>query len=161
MTIKKILIGIDDSKHAEYAAKYGFDLARNFGAEVGLVNIVEPSVMPEMNQNADIITGMPTQGVGIEEVEIMDIQQNRSESIVSSTISNLAGDLKVTHYTEYGATADGIIECGKEFNADLIVIGTHNRSGFDRLLMGSVAESVVRHSHIPVLVVPMGKESIG
>ena len=51
--------------------------------------------------------------------------------------------------------ADGIIQCSKDFGADLIiVIGTHSRTGFDRLLMGSVAEDVVRHSEIPVLVVP-------
>jgi nucleotide-binding universal stress UspA family protein len=62
--------------------------------------------------------------------------------------------MQVTHFTEYGSTASGIIECSKEFGADLIVIGTHSRSGLDRLLMGSVAEHVVRHSEVPVLVVP-------
>lgn len=155
MMINKILIGIDDSKHAVYAAEYGFDLARKFGAAVGLVNIVEPVIMPTMNQNADVITGMSAQGVGMEDAEIMDIRHQQSENIVDNAIKSLGGDLEVTHFSEYGATADGIIECSKEFKADLIVIGTHNRSGFDRLLMGSVAESIVRHSHIPVLVVPM------
>jgi len=157
MTIKKILIGIDDSKYAEHAAEYGFDIARKFNASVGLVNIVEPAMMPQMSSGTDPILGVPSQGVGIEELEIMDIQKNQSENIVEQTIKKFAGDMQVTHFNEYGSTADGIINCSKEFKADLIVIGTHNRSGIDRLLMGSVAEHVVRHSEVPVLVVPFGE----
>jgi nucleotide-binding universal stress UspA family protein len=57
-----------------------------------------------------------------------------------------------------GSTADTIIDCAAQFAADLIVIGTHSRSGFDRLLMGSVAESVVRHSPVAVLVVPLSEQ---
>ncbi len=152
--IKKILIAIDESKHAEHAAEYGFDIARKFNAAVGLVNIVAPALMPQMSSGIDPIMGMPVMGVGMEELEIMDIQKNQSENIVDRMIAKLAGDLAVTHFTEFGSTADGIISCSKEFKADLIVLGTHNRTGIDRLLMGSVAEHVVRHSEVPVLVVP-------
>jgi nucleotide-binding universal stress UspA family protein len=155
MTIKKILIGIDDSKYAEHATEYGFDIARKFNAAIGLVNIVEPAIMPPMAASADPIIGMPMQGTGFEEMEMLDIQKNQSENIVDRFIKKFAGDLQVTHFTEYGPTADGIISCSKEFGADLIVLGTHSRTGFDRLIMGSVAEHVVRHSEIPVLVVPL------
>jgi len=154
--IKKILIGIDDSKYAEHAAEYGFDIARKFNAAVGLVNIVEPAIMPQVASSADPIMGMPMQTTGIEEMEMLDIQKNQSENIVDRFIKRFAGDLQVTHFTEYGPTAEGIISCGKEYGADLIVLGTHNRTGFDRLIMGSVSEHVVRHSEIPVLVVPLG-----
>ena len=154
MTIHKILIGIDDSKFAEHAAEYGFDLARKFNAQVGLVNIVEPLVLPQVGTGADPIMGNPTLGSGIEEMEILDIQKNQSDNIVDRTITKFAGDLNVTHFSEYGPTADSIIHCSKEFGADLIIIGTHSRSGLDRLLMGSVAEHIVRHSEVPVLVVP-------
>jgi nucleotide-binding universal stress UspA family protein len=152
--IKKVLIGIDDSKFAEHAAKYGFEIAHKFNAAIGVVNIVEPAIMPHMMTGADPILGVPGQGSGIEEMELLDIQKNQSENIVDRTIKQFAGDIPVTHFTEYGSTADGIISCSKEFKADLIVIGTHSRSGIDRLLMGSVAEHVVRHSEVPVLVVP-------
>jgi len=155
MIIHKILIAIDDSAYAEHAAEYGFDVARKFDAEVGVVNIVEPAMMPQMTTNADPIMGMTAMGVGMDEMELIDIQKNQSENIVDRTIKKFAGDMPVTHFTEYGSTADGIIKCSKEFNADLIVIGTHSRSGIDRLLMGSVSEHVVRHSEVPVLVVPM------
>jgi len=155
MTITKILIAIDDSEIAKHAAVYGFDIARKFNAAVALVNIVEPVAIPQMTTSADPIMGFPAQGTGVEDLEIMDIQKNQSDKIVNQTIKKLAGDLDVAHFNEFGATGDGIIKCSNEFNADLIVLGTHSRTGLDRFLMGSIAEYVVRHSAVPVLVVPM------
>ena len=154
MKITKVLIGIDDSKFAEHAAEYGFDIARQFNAAVGLVNIVEPAIVPQMTTGTDSLMGVSTPGIGLEEMEMIDIQQSQSDNIIDRTIAKFSGELSVTHFSEYGSTADGIVQCSKEFGADLIVIGTHSRSGLDRLLMGSVAEDVVRHSEVPVLVVP-------
>ena len=158
MTIKKILIGIDDSKYAEHAAEYGFDIARKFNASVGLVNIVEPAIMPQ-SAGTDPIAGTPLQSTGVEELELLDIQKQQAENIVERTIKKFAGGMRVTHFTSYGSTADGIISCSKEFGADLIIVGTHSRSGLERLFSGSVAEHVVRHSEVPVLVVPLGAKS--
>jgi nucleotide-binding universal stress UspA family protein len=158
MLIKKILIGIDDSKHAEHAAEYGFDIARKFNAAVGLVNIIEPVIIPQSSGGIDPIMGMPMQGTGMEEMEILDIQKNQSEDIIAAMIKKFAGDMEVTRFNEFGSSGDGILNCSKEFNADLIVLGTHSRTGLDRLLSGSVAEHVVRHSDVPVLVVPMKSE---
>jgi nucleotide-binding universal stress UspA family protein len=151
MLIKKILIGVDNSKFAENAAKYGFDIAHKFNAKVGLVHIVEPVIMP-YNNSADPLMG--GSDFSVADVDIVDIQNNASKSIIDSTIKQFADGLEVTHFSEFGDTADGIISCSKEFGADIIVIGTHSRTGIDRLLMGSVAEHVVRQSAMPVLVVP-------
>lgn len=155
MTITKVLIAVDPSEISAHAAAYGFDIASKFNAAVGLVNIVEPVVIPQMTTGADPVMGFPAQGTGIEELEIMDIQKNQSDNIVNQTIRKLAGSLEVTHFNEFGSTGDGIIKCSNEFKADLIVLGTHSRTGLDRLLMGSIAEYVVRHADVPVLVVPM------
>jgi nucleotide-binding universal stress UspA family protein len=152
MKISKILIAIDDSKHAEHAAEYGFELAHFYKAQVGLVNIVEPIITPA--PGTDMITGTMFEPGLASDTDLIKVQKEVSESVIQRTIKSFAGDLQVTYYTEYGSTSDGIINCCNEFNADLIVIGTHSRTGIDRLLMGSVAESVVRHSPVPVLVVP-------
>ncbi len=156
-TFKKILIGVDNSKYAEHAAKIGFGLAKSFNAHVGLVHIIEPAFLaPPVT---DTTMGMPLQGgADINGMEVMDIQNEMSENIIDRTIKHYAGELLVTHFTEFGSTADGILNCSKEFAADLIVIGTHSRSGIDRLFMGSVAEDVIRTSTIPVLVIPLGIE---
>lgn len=157
MLIKKILIGIDNSKFAEHAAQYGFDIAHKFKAAVGLVHIVEPAILP-YNNTSDTLLGTSMQDIGAADIDIINIQNETSKSIIENTIKKFGDDLKVTHFNEFGDTADGIISCSKQFGADMIVIGTHSRTGLDRLLMGSVAEHVVRHSEIPVLVVPMPEE---
>jgi nucleotide-binding universal stress UspA family protein len=155
--IKKILIGIDESTYADRAAKYGFDLAETFGAQVGLVHIIEPVAMPMTTSGTDEILGTPMQNLNINDQELIKVQNEVSEKILARIATKYEGKAQITQFNEYGSTGEGIIACGKEYKADLIVLGTHHRSGLDRLLTGSVAEYVVRHSEIPVLVVP-GKE---
>jgi len=152
MKIQKILIAIDDSKISENAAAYGFELAHIYKAHVGLVNIVPPILYPPTE--SDGITGIPFMGSAIDDAELIKIQAESSENIIQRTIKTFAKGLPVTQFTDYGSTADGIITCSNEFGADLIVLGTHRRTGIDRLLMGSIAEDVVRHANVPVLVVP-------
>jgi nucleotide-binding universal stress UspA family protein len=153
MIITKVLIAIDDSRFSEHAAEYGFDIARAYQAEVGLVHILEPIIFPPASPEG--ITGMPIEVAGVDDMELIKAQQESSENIIDRTIQKFGEGLQVTQFTEYGSTADSIVNCGKEFHADLIVLGTHSRKGLDRLFMGSVAEHVVRHSDVPVLVVPL------
>lgn len=159
MMITKILIGIDDSKYAEHAAAYGFDIARKFNASIGLVNIIEPVILPPATTGTDPLMNNSFENTGIAELEMMAIQNNHAADVIESTIKKFGEGIQVSHFTGFGSTADGIIDCAKEFGADLIVVGTHKRSGLNRLLEGSVAEHVVRHAEVPVLVVPFKSES--
>ncbi|WP_342647175.1 universal stress protein [Mucilaginibacter sp. CSA2-8R] len=155
MDIKKILVGIDESKYADYAAEYGFSLARKLGAAIAIVNIIEPipAAVSPMN---DTTFGLPLEGTAdVNNVEILNTQNQAADNLLSCIVQKYGSDLQVTQYTDYGSSAEGIVNCGAQFGADLLVIGTHHRSGFDRLLMGSVAEDVVRKSLVPVLVVPL------
>lgn len=157
MKINRVLIAIDDSKYADNAAAYGFELAHSYNAQVGLVNVMEPIITS--STDANILGGTPFEPNIGADPEFIRIQKEASDNVIQRVINAYAHDLKVTHFTEYGSKGDSIIDCSNEFGADLIVIGTHSRSGIDRLLMGSVAEHVVRHSRVPVLVVPFVGES--
>ena len=154
--IKKILIGIDDSTFAEAAAKYGFKLAETLNAHVGLVHMTEPiAINIPGGTGADEILGSPMQNFSASEnLEVLKVQDEIAESLITRTAKKFGGNLQVTQFNEYGSTGEGIINCSQEFKADMIIIGTHRRTGLDRLLMGSIAEYIVRHSEIPVLVVP-------
>ncbi|MDB5146425.1 MAG: universal stress protein [Mucilaginibacter sp.] len=153
MKIRKILIGIDESEFSRYAAAYGFDIAHTYGAEVGLVNIVEPVVVPTDTQ--DGLLGMPFDtNLNLPGTELETLQVNRSATLLDQAAKEWGTGLEIAQFTQYGSTAEGIIECSKEFNADLIVIGTHRRTGIDKFFLGNVAEQVVNKSLIPVLVVP-------
>lgn len=143
MKFKKILIGIDDSKHAEHAAQCGFELAKLIGAEVALAHVIEPIVLPDNE------IGMTYP------LDMMDAQTEASKLIIAQTIANFAGDQEVTRFLEIGRPTDLIIEFAEQFQADLIVVGTHSRTGLNRFLMGSVAEHIMRHSPVPVMVIPI------
>jgi nucleotide-binding universal stress UspA family protein len=156
--MKKILIGIDDSKFADHAAEYGFNLAHKLKAEVGLIHIIEPIVAAPV-ASVDTSIGMPFDNASdMVMPELYHIQDERARNMIANTIKKYGADIRITNFSEYGDTADGILKCSKDFNADMIVIGTHSRTGLDRFLMGSVAEHVIRHAEIPVLVVPMKEE---
>jgi len=160
MDITKILIGIDESKYADHAAQYGFELARKLNASVGIVSIVQP-IPATVTPISDTGFGMPFEGAAdINSVELMETQNQAADSLLNRIVAKYGTNLQVTQYTDYGSSADGIINCSATFGADLIIIGTHKRSGFDRLLMGSVAEEVVRNADVPVMVVPMKEDKV-
>lgn len=154
MKIRKILICIDESEFSQHAAEYGFDVAQTYSAEVGLVHIIES--MAPVADTTDTLTGLPFDtSVGLpESVELQNIQTERSNIILERARLAFGGELAISKFTEYGLTADGIIECATNFNADLIVMGTHQRTGIDRWFLGNVADDVIKNSEIPVLVVP-------
>lgn len=157
MKIRKILICIDESEFSQHAAEYGFDIAQTYNAGVGLVHVVEP-VMP-VTDTTDTLTGIPFEtSVGLQEaIELENIETERSTVILERARLAFGEGLEVSKFTEHGLTANGIIECAINFNADLIVMGTHQRTGIDKWFLGNVADDVIKHSEIPVLVVPLKK----
>jgi len=158
MNITRVLIGMDESKYADHAAEYGFKLARQFNAAVGIVSIIEP-IMASVSPMNDTTFGLPFEGIAdVNSGEMINAQNQSADALLNRIVQKYSEGITVTQYTDYGSSADGIINCAAQFGADLIIIGTHHRSGFDRLLMGSVAEEVVRNSRVPVLVVPMNEE---
>jgi nucleotide-binding universal stress UspA family protein len=93
--IKKILIGVDDSKYAEHAAEYGFNLAQSLNAHVGLVNIVEPMAIPVTGNGADEILGTPMQGIAVNNTDILDAQSQVSAMLLEHTAKKFGGKLQV------------------------------------------------------------------
>lgn len=156
MKFEKILIGVDDSRYSENAARYGFDLALTYNAQVGLVHINEPVVISQPTDPSMVGSIIPD--YSINEPEILNIQQDYSNKLIEDTIKKYGHGMPVTQFNEFGSTTDAILDCIGRFEADLVVLGTHSRSGLDRFFMGSVAEDVVRHSPVPVLVVPLKEE---
>lgn len=152
MKFQRILIGIDDSKYSKHAAEYGFELAHAFKSAVALVHIVEPVIMPQPNDPSMLGAFAPS--FGVENIEIERTQEEHSKKLLADTAEEMGKGLEVSQFSELGSKADTILQCAAQFGATLIVIGTHQRHGFDRFIMGSVAEEVLRNSPVPVLIVP-------
>lgn len=144
MNPKKILIAVDNSACAEKAAKTGYDMAKTFGAEVALVNIIEP--IPA-NINPDL-TLTPVF------LETYDNSEENSHILLKEIEDKYGAGIKTTYLSVMDSAAHGIIQQSDEWGSDLIVIGTYGRTGLYHFLMGSVAEHVARKSACPVLIVP-------
>lgn len=146
MQFGKILIAIDDSAFSLRAAEAGFTLARSLAAEVALVYVVNRS---KQVVNADI---------GITADESRNILLQEAEKTIEQFVRMFGGSSNVYQFTPEGLPEKEIVNMAREWGADLIVLGTHARSGIQRILTGSVAEYVIRHSRIPVMVAPPGME---
>ena len=151
-TFEKILIAVDDSKYSYHAAKYGFDLARKLNAVTALVHINQiPMVMN--------VTGDPILGdSGMILPNLIDIQNEAAEKLVKDIITEYGNGLEVKQFILTGNVRDEIIEVAKSFNASMIIMGTHGRTGFDHFISGSVAEDVIKLANCPVLIVPNKKD---
>jgi universal stress protein A len=141
MSFRKILIAVDPSAFAARAADVGFDLARSLGAEVALIHVVDPS----------LDAYAPEGGIPVN--ELVALAQQDSKRLLAAFSQRAALQPAPLEFTHIGKTATEIVKAASEWPADLIVVGSHGRGGVERLLLGSVAESVTRHATCPVLVV--------
>ncbi len=142
MKYKRILVAIDNSAHSMKAAKVGFSLAHELRATIGLLYVVDKS---KEVVNADL---------GITPQQSQTVLLNEAEKTIDQYIRLYNGVEKIERFTPEGFPEHEIINISKEWEADVIVMGTHGRSAIGRMLTGSVAEYVIRHATIPVLITP-------
>jgi universal stress protein A len=142
--IQKIVVATDFSETAKAALDYAIFMARVHGATLKLVHSVEPYVYPE-----DLSAGYT-----IDELDGRWIQKHTEK--LEALRRTLPPSLKSSTMVTMGTPWHQIVEIAKKWEADLIVIGTHGRTGVKHALMGSTAERVARHAACPVLVVHDG-----
>lgn len=141
---RNIVIATDGSANSRRAISRGIEIAKLSGATVHALYVVDtPSVISE-----DWTAGKEA---------IREMMLNSGKKVMS-IIKELIGDsgVEVREVLLEGHPSDEIINFAESNDMDLIVMGTLGKTGFERLLMGSVAEKVVRFSKVPVLVVRDG-----
>jgi nucleotide-binding universal stress UspA family protein len=143
--VMKILIGVDDSPHSAAALEFVKKMTWPTGTEVCVISAVRPAVAlyTEVYVPAS------------EQVErIMDDQRKYHEELVSRMELQLRDrGFKTSARVLIGDPREALIEVARREHADLLVVGSHGRSGLTKLLMGSVATHVVTHAPCNVLVV--------
>jgi nucleotide-binding universal stress UspA family protein len=143
MSFNRILIAIDGSAPSIDAARAGFDLAAALSAKVTTIYGIDPPVPYSSG----------TSGIGIAPDELLQVASRDHEQVVMSVRRAMHVPEGTTNLVRVGHPVDVILQAATDWPADLIVIGSHGRSGLGRVLLGSVAESVVRQAPCPVLVV--------
>ncbi|WP_292601746.1 universal stress protein [Methanobrevibacter sp. UBA212] len=137
---KKILVPTDGSEFAKKAGKHALFLSKVSGAEIVAVSVTENN----------FVNGLPLDD---EIYQLNQILKERSEENLKEFDELNDDDLKITHVIREGSPARVILEVAQEEDIDLIVMGSSGKSGFDRFIMGSVADKVVNSAKCAVLVV--------
>lgn len=139
-TYKRIMVATDGSKPARKAIETGIDIAKLSGAKIYAVYVVVPTIHSARNFGWEKAA-----------MEHFRNEGKRATGFVEETAK--AAGIEVESVLLEGHPADEIVKFAEQNDIEMIVMGTLGKTGLDRFLLGSVAENVVRHSKIPVLVV--------
>ena len=139
----RILVPTDFSEHSENALRYGCELAQRFGSELHLLYVVDNSPPLMMNQEMtfpidDLIT---------------EHQADAERRLAKLPAAEWNLEVHIVCKVVQGRPFLDIIKYAKDHEIDLIVTGTHGRTGLSHTLLGSVAEKVLRKAPCPVLTV--------
>jgi nucleotide-binding universal stress UspA family protein len=145
--LERILVATDFSDHSRVALQYGVELAKAFQAELILFHAVE---------RPDMISQIPPAGEGYFPPNYQEIQEQQAQAECERMIGE-SGLSSGRIIISTGSPFVEIIRVAREENVDLIIVGTHGRGAIIHLLLGSVAEKVVRKAPCPVLTVRHGE----
>ena len=142
--VRRVLAPTDFSDSSKPAVRYAAEMAEKFGAELGLLHVVPDlaMVLP------DAVMPVPVPGPDVAEMT----------AAARTALTGLASELGIarlnpTVEVRVGSPATEIVEAAKDLKADLLCVSTHGRTGLAHLLLGSVAERIVRYAPCPVLTI--------
>lgn len=140
---KNILVPVDFSDVSAKALKVALDIAGVMDAEVTVMHAVSVSAV-----------SLPVDGVPVYNDEMIEEELGKARKDLDKFLRDQIGSAQVSQVVCFGEPTSEVNNYADDNKIDMIIIGTHGRTGLLHLLMGSVAESVLRHSKVPVLCVP-------
>ncbi|MGO1242997.1 MAG: universal stress protein [Sphingobacterium sp.] len=144
----RILLAIDDTPCTQKAIEYAKDLIQEFNSTVALVTVVPPT--SPAAYGADPLLGQQPIIVS----EVSEIQHDSAQRYLERVSAEFENAKEVFVFNKVGNVRDEILSTAEDWTADLIIIGSNGRTGFEHFISGSVSESVIRKASCPVLVVP-------
>ncbi len=143
LKLQRILVPLDFSQFSLHALSQALAVAEQFGARIILLHVVEPAVYPENHMAGAVPLDQGNQ-------VLLEAARERLEEIRRQHIGS---KIPTEALVRIGHPYSEIPDTAKAMGADLIVIATHGYTGLKHVLLGSVAERVVRHASCPVLTV--------
>ncbi|OGS94611.1 MAG: hypothetical protein A3H31_12850 [Gallionellales bacterium RIFCSPLOWO2_02_FULL_57_47] len=150
----KILVAADGSDTSRHALKQAIELARKLSAKLRIVHAVDMNWLP-IGPEVGIDTGAQSAARREAGEKIIAAARNTAQEAGFEAETEL-----IETETPVQHVAEAIAEEALRWGADLVVLGTHGRRGFQRLMPGSVAEKMARLSPTPVLLVPLSNGSL-
>ena len=137
-----ILFATDFSDASGPASDYAITLAKLTGAQLHVLHVIN-----ELDEHQRVMIPREAFLVLEKELEVQAVRE------LDCFCKGPASEISTTTHAVVGSAFQKILETGTKVNADLIVMGTHGRTGMEHVIVGSTAERVVRRSKIPVLTV--------
>ncbi len=141
LKLKTILAPTDFSKESKKALQYAIPFARQFNAGIILLYVLQPHYVAGEFSAVDF------------PVLEADLQRSSGEQLTALAVKGVCGLVPVKTLVRTGSPVGEVVNAAKELKTDLIILSTHGRTGLKHVLLGGVAENVVRHAPCPVLVV--------
>jgi len=148
---KKVLFCTDFSESSDYAFDYAFGIAKR---DEGILYILH--VIPTNRDHYNLERCLTREE--LDRVKTT-LQKDREKIYDDKYIRHIKDKTKVQIVTKSGREDQKILEFARQKNIDIIVIGTHGRTGIEHFFIGSVAEKIIRHSPIPVFIIPCKERS--
>ena len=149
--MKKVLIALDYNPTAQKIAETGYRLAKEMNARTILLHVIsDPTYYSSVNYSP--IMGFENLGNPVE-TDTTEELKKVAQSYLDTSKKHL-GDDAIETVVRNGDFGETILQTATDLNVDMIVMGTHSRRGLEKILMGSVAEKVLRHSLIPLFIIP-------
>jgi len=153
LPITKILCPTDFSEPSYKALEAANELARHFNAEIILIHILSPVfIYPAAAFTPGLAKTSERSGVERDEMAYKSLSMTLKEKVSDS--------IKSRSIMAKGNPAEEIARCAKEEKVDAIIIGTHGFTGWRHLILGSVAEKVVRLASCPVITIPAHRTAV-
>ena len=151
--IAKVLIALDYNPTAQKVAEEGFSMAKALKAEVILLHVITDPVFYSSAEYSPIMGYTGNMGIVQQQADSVEGLVKASQLFLDTTKFHLGDDTIQTKIKE-GEFAEVILQTAKEVRADIIVMGSHSRRWLENILMGSVSEYVLRHTPIPLFIIP-------
>jgi nucleotide-binding universal stress UspA family protein len=148
---KKILVCLDGSALAEKVIPYAVEEAIRFESELVLFRAISEAYLISL-----ALPGIPGTPINAAGAENLELQQEKEAGVYLKGLADKLQNeknLKVSYATAIGAAGPAIIDFCEKEKIELVALATHGRSGPGRVILGSIADHVVRHSNLPILLI--------
>ena len=148
---KKVLFCTDFSENSDYAFNFAYGIAKR---DKGLLYMLH--VIPD-NPHEQYVESLIT----AEDAEKIQraIEENMDTEFREHYTSKIENGVTYEIVTKYGRENEEIVKFAREQKVDIIVLGTHGRTGIEHVFFGSVAEKVIRYSPFPIFIIPCKKKT--
>jgi len=149
--MKKILIALDYNASAQKVAAAGYALAQAMDGELALIHVITETAYYALDYSPIMrYEGGYTAGT----IAVADDIKKEAHFFLSAIVNQLGNNRIKIKILEGSNTTDAILDFVKDWNADLLVMGSHRHKGIERLLVTDLAVHILKHSKIPLLTIP-------